>query len=95
MNIFICYIEKNIEKYDGDIIYFEIFYFIFFIEMEYELKLNSLCRFCGVKIFINLKFYFKENFKLVIIFFYNIDIDSDFLNIYFFKICILCRFRFI
>lgn len=93
MNTFICYIEKNTEKYDGDIIYFEIFYFTSSTEMEHELKLNSLCRLCGVKIPINSKSHPKENFKSAITSLYNIDIDSDSLNIHPSKICTPCRLR--
>lgn len=93
MNTFICYINKNTEKYDGDFIYFEIFYFTSSTEMEHELKLNSLCRLCGVKIPINSKSHSKENFKSAITSLYNIDIDSDSLNIHPSKICTPCRLR--
>lgn len=93
MNTFICYIDKNTEIYDGDIIYFEIFYFTSSTEMEHELKLNSLCRLCGVKIPINSKSHPKENFKSAITSLYNIDIDSDSLNILPSKICTPCRLR--
>lgn len=61
--------------------------------MEHELKLNSLCRLCGVKIPINSKSHPKENFKSAITSLYNIDIDSDSLNIHPFKICTPCRLR--
>lgn len=61
--------------------------------MEHELKLNSLCRICAVKIPINSKSHPKENYKSAIASLYNIDIDSDSLNIHPTKICTPCRLR--
>lgn len=90
----LLHINKNIEKkYESDITYFEIFYFTSSTEMEHELKLNSLCRLCGVKIPINSKSHPKENYKSAIASLYNIDIDSDSLNIHPTKICTPCRLR--
>lgn len=57
MNTLICYIDKNKKRYEGGVTYFEIFYVTSSTEMGHELKLNSLCRLCGVKIPINSKSY--------------------------------------
>ena len=57
--------------------------------MEHEIKLNSICRICGIKIPFNSKSHHKEKFKHSVNLLYNIDI----LTVHPPKICRACRLR--